>query len=166
LPTTCPPDATKTWRIPRRRVSVRIELTDGTPLSGSLYADAKTASGAPGRVADRLNDAAEAFVPLAVEHRHVLLRKSGVALIRLRDDSDERSRPRERDQTELKLRMTMTNGATVQGCVRARLPRQRTRALDFLNLNSQVFVEMIGGDGHLTLINSDHIARVIEVIEI
>ena len=147
-------------------MAVRIELADRTPLTGSLYADVVTADGAPGRLVDRLNAAVERFVPLAVGDRHVLLRKSGVALVRMNNERDEQPRASSESHAELKLRLTLISGTSVQGSVRARLPRQRSRALDFLNLNSRAFVEVMGGDGHLTLVNSDHIARVIEVLDL
>ena len=157
------PRESNALRIPRRRVPVRIELTDGSPLTGALYADRTTASGAPGRVVDRLNDVAEPFVPLAVEDRHILLRKSSVLLVRMIDEP-EASLPSGASQTKLRLCLTMASGMTVQGQLRAVLPRQRTRALDFLNLNSDRFLEVRRGDGRLTLVNSRHIARVIEVL--
>lgn len=81
------------FHISKRRVRVRIELLNGSTLTGSFYADQQNRSGGPGRVSDRLNDESEPFIPLAVEDRHILVRKTVIAMVRLKNDNRRRAPP-------------------------------------------------------------------------
>lgn len=152
------------FRIPKRRVKVRIELSNGATLSGAFYTDQKNSSGGPGRVSDRLNVSDEPFIPLAVEDRHILLRKAEIASIQLENEPWEA--PQQNSNTkELRLRVKLTNGSATRGKIVAVLPKERSRALDFLNCCDQQFIALIAGESRITLVNTAHIERVTEFVE-
>ena len=55
----------ETYRVPQRKIPVRVALADGVTLDGALFAPAAGPDGAPGRLIDRLNEEQEHFLALA-----------------------------------------------------------------------------------------------------
>ena len=155
---------TNQFHIPKRRIKVRIELLTGGTLTGSFYADQHNSSGGPGRVSDRLNNREEPFIPLAVEDRHILVRKAVIATVQLENEPWET--PQQSSNTsELRLRVKLTNGSSARGKIVAVLPKERARVLDFLNCYDAEFLALISGENRITLVNSNHIESVTEFVE-
>jgi hypothetical protein len=144
-------------------VPVQVQLADSTLLSGELYAEVKSPDGTPGRVLDRLNDSAETFLPLACEDRHILLKKSGIATVRIEVD-DEEAHSRTLDGLrELRARINLSDGTVLEGLISAPLSPQ-VRLLDYLNAMKQKFSILRTGR-QVTLINIEFILAVTEIIE-
>ena len=141
-------------RVPQRKVEVRVLLHGGEERSGVLYTALSNPEGRPGRLVDRLDDDAEAFLPFARDGRRELLHKSWVVWIRV---DGEESHDEEATHAE-RLSITLAGGATVQGDVRYVMPPQRERLLDYLNAAPQFLP--VRDAGTTTLVNRDFIVSV------
>jgi hypothetical protein len=147
--------------VPRRRVPVRVQLADGSVQSGELYADVKSANGTPGRVLDRLNESREFFLPLASDDQHILLKKSGIATVRLEVEEEEvRARPADGTR-EIRARIRLSDGTQLEGMITAPLS-PRARLLDYLNATRQKFTVLSDGQ-QVTLINSACVLSITEL---
>jgi hypothetical protein len=154
---------TRSLWVPRRRVPVQVQLADGSLLEGELYADVKSADGTPGRVLDRLNDSRETFLPLARDDKHILLRKSGIATVRLETEEEE-IRNRGADGTrEVRARIDLSDGTSLEGMIPAPLSPQ-ARLLDYLNASREKFSVLRAGR-QVTLINGACVMAVTELRE-
>ena len=152
------------FHVPKRPVRVRIELANGSTLTGSFYADQKNRLGGPGRVSDRLNNESELFIPLAVEDHHILVRKTVIAMVQLENEPWETPQ-QVSSATVLRLRVKLTSGSTARGKVVAVLPKELSRALDYLNCHDAAFFPLISGKERITLVNLRHIESVTEFVE-
>lgn len=141
-------------RVPQREVEVRLLLHGGEERSGVLYTCLSNPDGRPGRLVDRLDDEAEAFLPFAHDGRRELLHKAWVVWIRV---EGEESHDEEATHAE-RVRITLIGGDTVQGDVRYMMPPQRERLLDYLNAAPRFL--SVRADGATTLVNRDFIVRV------
>jgi hypothetical protein len=152
---------TRSLWVPRRRVPVQVQLADGSLLSGELYADVKSIDGMPGRVLDRLNESQETFLPLASDDKHILLKKSGIATVRL-DAGEEEFRGGAAEGTrEVRARISLSDGTHLEGMIPAPLS-PRARLLDYLNASREKF-SVLRNDRQVTLINSACVLAVTEL---
>jgi len=149
--------------VPRRRVQVRVQLVDGSLLSGELYADVKRADGTPGRVLDRLNESQEIFLPLASDDQHILLKKSGISTVRLAVDEEEIGAPANDGTKEVRARISLSDGTHLEGMIPAPLS-PRARLLDYFNASSKTFSVLRNGR-QVTLINGACVMAVTELRE-
>jgi hypothetical protein len=151
----------RTLWVPRRRVPVEVQLIDRSFLSGELYADVKSPDGTPGRVLDRLNDSQETYLPLAGDDRHILLKKSGIAFVRLELDDEEVSNHDFDGTSEVRARLSLSDGTHLDGMIPAAVS-PKVRLLDCLNASRQNFTALRRGR-QVTLINSAYLLAVTEL---
>jgi hypothetical protein len=149
--------------IPRRRVPVKIQLVDGSVVSGELYADVKGPDGAPGRVLDRLNDPLDTYLPLAADDRHILLNKSGITTVQLSVKEGAALGRGLTSDREVRVRLTLSSGKRLDGTIRAPL-EEHARLLDYLNSAKQMFFAL-EGEKKATLVNGSSILSVTELLE-
>lgn len=147
--------------IPKRRVAVEVQLSDGETLIGQFYHDVQRADGTPGSLIDRLLDTREQYIPLATDNRHVLLNKSRIVTVQLRDHESQRA-PRAAGARSLSVQIRLSTGSTVEGSIYALLPAARSRTLDYLNGSAGSFFPLHGE--RIVLINNRHVMRVSETI--
>lgn len=153
----------KFW-IPRRRVKARIRLADENVIDGELYASVERAGGEPGRIVDRLNNASEKFIPVAVAGRHILLNKSSITLVEVesgRYEVEDLDKPEAR---EIRVSITFSDSRGVSGAFFTCLPEAHRRALDFLNLGRCRFLALYC-NGRAVLVNVDRIQHATELME-
>ena len=146
-------------QVAKRRVPVTVYLANKT-IEGELYADTHQIDGSEARLVDRLADPWETFTPLAVEERHILVRKSRILAVEL--DPSEVPRPCGAAVTALKLFFQFTNGLIVCGTVYALLAPAGSRPLDFLNRSSSRFLNVFS-PARVTLVNMNHVVDVTEL---
>ncbi len=127
------------FRVPQRRVEARIRLGDGRELVGTLFTAEAGPGGAPGRLADRLNDAQERFFPFVTDSGGRLVNKSGVVLVALGADAGEAELPVEAAEQEVTVRLTLRGGEEIEGSVPYTMPPERGRLLDYLN-STEAFI--------------------------
>lgn len=151
----------ETFVVPRRKVPARVRLADSTALEGSLYAPVAGSLGRPGRMVDRLNDAAERYLPLALHDRHVLVHKSRIVAVELSESDGGIGQSSSAYARELRLRVALLDGSTVQGRTYAEMPPSRARVLDFLNATVPRFIPLLRDDG-VVIVNGDYIVAVSE----
>ncbi len=153
----------KFW-VPRRRVKARIRLADENVIDGELYATVERADGEPGRLVDRLNNASEKFIPVAVAGRHILLNKSSITLVEVdsgRYEVEDLDKPGAR---EIRVSINFSDSRAVSGTFFTCLPESHRRALDYLNLGRCRFLALYC-NGRAVIVNVDRIQHVTEVIE-
>ncbi len=139
------------FRVPQRRVEARIRLGDGRQLQGTLFTAEAGPGGAPGRLADRLNDAQERFFPFVADGVGRLLNKSGVVLVVLGAGAGEAELPAEVADREVAVRLTLRSGEEIQGHLPYTMPPERGRLLDYLNSASRFVPIRVGEE--LCLVN-------------
>ena len=147
-------------RVPRRRVPARLVLADGTLSVGELYADVIRPDGSIGRVADRLSDTLENYLPLAADGEHVLLNKAAIALVRLAPEEVEF--PTADGVSDHEVRVRLSTGQVVHGTFRAFALPGYARVLDYLNRTSERFIALLESEGAV-LVNVTFIAGVTEI---
>lgn len=148
--------------VPKRRAPVEVQLTNGDTFQGGFYYNVQRADGSPGRVIDRLIDPGEKYIPLATENEHVLINKSCIIVVHLREGVAERF-PHAAGTRTLNVRLKLSNGVSVEGAIHALLPAAHSRTLDYLNGSARCFLAL-NGKG-TTLVNSEHVVSVTEVID-
>jgi hypothetical protein len=143
------------FRVPQREVPVRIVMDDGRPLEGRVWVPAQGPDGEPGRVADRINEQDEDFLPLAWGDDRLLLNKSGIVTLEV--SSEDESLPGSADPTqdEVAVRITLVGGTSLVGRLRMRMPPERHRVLDYLNAAPR-FLRVLG-EGQITLVHRSYI---------
>jgi hypothetical protein len=148
------------FKVPKRQVRARVALEGGVSLTGVLFAAAAGPDGAPGRVADHLNNETERFVALATEQQRYLVRKSQIVDVQIAGAEMEDELPEsEVAERQVEVRVTLLGGARLEGRVLYSMPEGRRRLLDYLNA-APPFVPMLGDD-RLTLINRDRILTLV-----
>jgi hypothetical protein len=147
--------------VPRRRVRVQIQLANGRTVAGEAYVAVHRGDGEREHLIDRLNDSSERFLPIAVEDRHLLVRKSAVVSVRTADASDTQLGSRSPGLRQIPVTVAMAVGPDVTGDLLAWPGRARDRALDNLNRLSSAFVALQQEDS-ITLVNTQHVIAVLE----
>lgn len=147
--------------IPRRRVRVVLQLADGTTTDGEAYVAVRGNRGSPELLLDRLNDASERFLPIAVAERHHLIRKSAIVSALTADEADVAAVRRMAAERRLHVEIRLTVGSPVDGSLPATVDPEHDRALDHLNTLQQNFVALVDGEG-LAIVNLQHVVRVTE----
>lgn len=154
---TAPEPATNAWGN-TLRIGAEVLVTGGTTLSGYLHLQplAPSHSG-PETPADMLNRP-EPFFPLTSDLRTVFLAKSQVVAVAIvaelpADDPDRVSAAR-----TIAMKIELSDGSEVYGAVTSELPRDRPRALDFLN-HSEGFFGLLGPTG-VRYVNRAHVRLV------
>lgn len=146
-------------RVIKRRVRVRVYMSDGSVRDGEFYSEIHREDGTPASLVDRLNDLREVHLPLAYEGKHLLLSKAAILAVTL--DSKLVPRPTAEGTKEFALQVTLTNRKTVEGIASAVLSPVRSRALDFLNGTPYAFLTLFSAEMAI-LINRKHVVAVIE----
>lgn len=72
-------------RVAKRRVDVHIRLADQRIIAGGFYTAGERLDGERGTVLDRLCDPREKYLPLAVDHSHVMLSKAQIVTVQLEE---------------------------------------------------------------------------------
>jgi hypothetical protein len=148
----------ETYRVPQRKIAVRVALADGATLDGALFAPAAGPDGAPGRLIDRLNEEEEHFLALAGPDESFLLRKSALVAVHLGPDDGALEYHAGEQSTAVEVRIVLEGGVALEGRVAYTMPPEKRRILDFLNA-TQGFVALARADG-MTLFNRDRVVRV------
>ncbi len=145
--------------VPRRRVRATVRLAGRGVLEGDLYAEQVHLDGRPGRVLERLNDASERYLPLAVHDSHLLLNKRHIVTVEI--ETREVERPTESSRASL-VRIDLTEGSSVEGSME--MPRATgagSRTLDNLNALPDGF-HVVWTTSAACLVNAWYIAVVAE----
>ena len=150
----------KSMVVPRRRVRARVRLADSV-YEGALYAPVEEPGGGPGRLSDRLNESQEKYIPLALENRHVLLRKASIVVVELGEEEREIEQQVTRAARELHLRFRLSDGTTLRGRTHAEMPPESARVLDFMNERAPRFITLLR-DGQVLILNERHVTAVSE----
>lgn len=146
-------------RVIKRRVRVRVYMSDGSVRDGELYSEIHREDGTPASLVDRLNDLREVHLPLAYEGKHLLVSKASILAVTL--DAKLVPRPKVEGTKEFALKVFLTNRQSVEGIASAVLSPVRSRALDFLNGTPYGFLTLFS-PGRAILVNRDHIVAVME----
>ena len=112
----------------------------------------------PANLVDRLDDRLEEYLPLAVNHAHLLLSKSNTVAIQL--PLAEVAPPTVRGTRGFPVRFFLANGLQLEGVIYAVLPAAHSRVLDYLNRVAQRFVVLFG-HSHATAINRRYVVGVV-----
>lgn len=146
------------FRVPRRRVAVRITLDDGRCLDGVLYTATSGPGGHPESVADRLNDADGEFLPLASGQDRFLLNRSGIITVEIPGALDGADRVDTTGARVIPVRLTLAGGTSLLGKICVSMPPERSRVLDFLNAAPR-FIPLLSND-QVTLVHRNYIVSV------
>lgn len=126
------------FRVPQRQVKVRVKLEGGQDLTGLMYVPVMGETGGPGRLLDRLNENADAFLPLTVGNKTHLINARRVVLVRVEDKGEEQVEQKiEESQADysrqLQVRMRLATGEVITGILAYLRPKGQERLLDYLN---------------------------------
>lgn len=146
------------FRVPQRKIAVELILVGGRRVTGETYAPSAGPGGEPGRLADRLNDARERFLPITGPSRRSMVLKGSIIVVRLGPEDAAAEIHAEEREREVPVEVAMEEGLSLQGRVAYTLPPERSRLLDYFNAAPR-FVTLLDERG-ATLINTD---RVVEV---
>jgi hypothetical protein len=149
------------FRVPRREQSVRVVLDDGRSIEADMFAALTGPDGRPGRILDRLNDSAEAFLPVRSGEDRLLLNKSGMVTIQVEGTAEEVMGPEHAAGREVPVRIGMAGGAGLVGRLLIVMPLERSRVVDYLN-DVQEFFPLIG-EGQVTLVQKRFVVSVREL---
>ncbi len=150
--------------VPKRKIPVRIHTIDSDTITGQFYAALQTVKGTPEGVVDRLNDPREKYVPVAMEGKHVLVKKASIVMVEVDESARDREKQTAHGITEHRLEVRMSEGSKVHGLVKAWMEPARSRALDLLNSSVPTFIEVLS-EKRIVIINGDHIVAVSEVFD-
>ncbi len=147
------------FRLPMREVAARVLMDSGESLEGVLYVVAEGPDGHPGRLVDRLNDPTEEFVPMSWKGDSVLINKSGMLTVRLKESGfDEVPDAGEQPEHTVPVRVTLAGGHGLLGRFFVSMPPERARVLDYLNAAPR-FVPLLG-EQNVTLVQRRYIHNV------
>jgi len=124
----------ETLRVPKRAVEVRLLLEGGESLEGALYVPPTGPYGGPGRLIDRLNDEAEAFMPLVSDGSHThLVSKTRILTLEIEAGQEDLEPIDTFASRELLVSIETVGGLTLSGRLVFVMPPGQRRTLDFLN---------------------------------
>ena len=146
-------------RIPRQRIAVRMVLDDGGNLEADLFVAPIGPDGGPERIADRLNDPADEFVPVASGEDRFVLNKAGIILVQFAGGPEAAGIPETFQGHEAPVRVSLRGGLGLVGSLPIAMPRERARVIDYLNAAPR-FVPILGNDGQVTLVQRRFIVSV------
>jgi len=148
------------YRVPQRKVSVRVRLEDGRDVEGFLFTPDTGPDGEPGRVVDRLNGEPERFLALVDESRSCLLHKGSVVAIELTLADGKLELHEGEHAKEVSVELQMETGLVISGSISYTMPPERGRVLDFFNAAPD-FVPLATESG-TTLFNVDRVISVVD----
>jgi len=145
------------YQVPNREVGATVVLDDGRTLECTLFTAVSSPDGGPQLVIDRLNDAAEEFVPVSSGDDRFLVSKPGIVTVQItqRDELDAMETDAGR---EAPVRLSLAGGVGLVGRFRIVMPPERSRVIDYLNEASR-FVPLFGED-RVTLVQRGYIVTV------
>jgi hypothetical protein len=147
--------------VPRRRVAVELQLSDGRLVSGDAYVAVHAGDGGTEHLVDRLNDTAERFLPIAVGDRHLLIRKAAIVTAFTADALEAAATREPLGRREFRVEVNLAVGSPASGLLLAVENPKHGRALDHLNRLTQDFVALHKEEG-ITLVNTHHAVAVVE----
>jgi hypothetical protein len=145
--------------VPRRRLPVHLQLSDGRVVVGEAYV-AIGGAGHEERLLDRLNDSGEHFLPIAVDGRHLLVRKMSVVSA-WTTDMNEVQAEAEAPRRDILVEVVTSRGPVLEGHLRTEGASPNDRALDVLNGLTAPFVALLSPGG-IALVNTGHVVAVLE----
>jgi len=160
---TSPVQDGQNYRVVKRKIGVRILLTDKRVIDGEFYAAEEHLNGQPGTVLDRLRDPREKYLPLAADDRHVMLSKAQIVTVRLKED--DVGRPQALSVSEFRILIDMTIGPRLEASFFALSRPARARVLDHLNYAKEAFFPIFQDDCAI-LVNANHVVAVAEQTEV
>jgi hypothetical protein len=149
------------FRIPRREVHVELVLRGGQEMAGVLYASNTDRGGHPGSLLERLNNESENFIPLVLKDERYLIRKEHIVLIKVARGEGAPETNHDVAPIEKLVRLDLTDGTSLEGLVRYRMPVGRTRLLDLLNARPG-FIPLFGSE-QVQLVNFKMVIRVLDL---
>lgn len=149
------------FRVPKREQSVRLVLDDGRSIEADMFAALVGPDGRPGRILDRLNDAAEDFVPVRTGDERLLLNKSGMVTVQIDGRAEDVMGPEHAAGRELPVRIGLAGGVGLVGWLLVAMPLERSRVVDYLNAAPQFFPLI--GEGQVTLVQKRFVVSVREL---
>lgn len=135
----------ESFRVPQRKVKVRVKLTGGQDLNGVMYVPTYGPSGTPGRLLNRLNQDDEMFIPLTVGSATHLVQRGQILLVRLDDEVEEDAEEaiaEDEAYRHLEVRFRLTSGDVFTGSLFYMMPREQERLQDYLNLERRRFIPL------------------------
>ena len=146
-------------RIPRHRIAVRMILDDGRNLEAELFVSPVGPDGGPERLANRLNDPEDEFIPVAAGEDRFVLNKSGIIVVQFTGGPEEAGIPETFEGHETPVRLSLTGGLGLIGRLAIAMPPARSRVIDYLNAAPR-FVPLLGSDSQITLVQRRFIVSV------
>jgi hypothetical protein len=146
------------FRVPKREVTARLVLDDGSTVEGRLFTAYVGAEGRLESVEERLNDGSEEFVALACDEDRFLLNKAGIILCEVREGQGELDHLPGMGGRKVPVRVTLVGGMALVGTLRVLMPAERSRVLDYLNAAPRFIT--IEGPGKATLVQRRFIVTV------
>ena len=146
------------FQVPTRKVPARALLDDGRVLECAIYASEAGPAGHAQSLQQRLNDAAEDFVPVSSGEDRFLLNKSGIVTVEVLEPRREMDLLDLDSGQNVPVRLSLTGGLSLLGTFHVVMPPGRSRVLDFLN-HAPRFVALVG-ENKLTLIQRSYIVSV------
>ncbi|HKQ61298.1 MAG TPA: hypothetical protein VJS92_08390 [Candidatus Polarisedimenticolaceae bacterium] len=135
-----------------------VRLADGRSLQGELYAAIQDKEHPEGSVLERLNEASESYLPLALADRHLLLARHAIVSVAVRAADVERAVPRHVFTVE----MGLTDGQRLQGKLHSLADVRYQRTLDHLNEIGRRFVAL-HRDEDVVYVNGAYVVLVQEI---
>ena len=150
--------------VPRRRVAAVVHLSDGSSLSGDLYAAVGGEQAHSEPILERLQDPRERYLPLADGNRHYLVNKSAVKFVELArvenaGEFDPTSAPR-----SFRVEAMLDSGETLRGVAHSHARETHYRTLDHLNESGRGFLRIVRRPG-VVYVNHDHVVAVYDLVE-
>lgn len=146
------------FRVPRREIHARVLLEGGQEIEGRLFASMQGHFGERGLLIDRINDAAEPFLPIVTDGGAVLANTRRILMIRVASDDEATVFDPEGDA--IGVRVQLTEGIAVTGKVQIDLPPGERRLLDYLNSLPRFF-PVVAPTG-ICLVNSRYVVSATE----
>jgi hypothetical protein len=148
--------------VPRKRVAATVTLSDGSTLSGELYAAVGEPHGDHDRLLERLNDLDERYLPVACGGKHVLVNKSAITSVELTGPEGEHEGADAGADWSARIECHLDAGGILRGRVHAKVGGRFYRPLDHLNRNPFGFLRVVR-DGHVVYLNHDRVLAVHDI---
>ncbi len=148
------------FRVPQRQVEVSVHLLDGQNLDGLMFVPALGPDGEPGRLIDRLNLAAEDFLPLQEKDSSThLIQEHRILTVRVPNDEVEEGTEKEIEDSQYcqhcRVEFRLTSGLGLKGHLYFVQPQNHLRLCDYLNSGKR-FIPL-HAEGGLIYVNREQI---------
>jgi len=147
-----------TYRVPQRKVQVRVHLTQGDPLVGCLFVPSEGPGGNVMRLSDRLAEPADRFLALVRDDESRLISRRRILHVELSSKEEIENEVEPGVGKPVLVACRLADGSILEGSISFAMPRGRERLIDYLNSRPDGFVPMRTGKT-LSLI---HLSQVVD----